>query len=235
MSADTELYAIVGLGNPGDEYVRTRHNAGFWFVDRLADRGRASPRRESKFHGEFARVKLGGAEVLLLKPSTFMNRSGQAVQALAQFYKLSPDRILVAHDELDLPAGTARLKLGGGHGGHNGLRDIHRALGEGYRRLRVGIGHPGDKTLVLNYGLGRPGRDDEAAIIAALDQAADAVETWLSRNWDRAITQLHTQSKYTPSPRSWGVGWGEGLRLRSPSPRLSPVPGERGQGLKDSV
>ena len=192
MSSDTDLYAVVGLGNPGDEYARTRHNAGFWFADRLAERGRASLRRESKFHGEFARVKLGGVDVLLLKPLTFMNRSGQAVQALAQFYKLPPDRILVAHDELDLPVGTARLKLGGGHGGHNGLRDIHRALGEGYRRLRVGIGHPGDKNLVLNYVLGRPGRDDEAAILAALDQSADAVETWISRGWERALTQLHT-------------------------------------------
>ncbi|MEQ1440447.1 aminoacyl-tRNA hydrolase [Fontimonas sp. SYSU GA230001] len=195
MSTDSDLHAIVGLGNPGDEYARTRHNAGFWFADLLAGRGRASLRREAKFHGDFARIKLGGVDVLLLKPQTFMNRSGQAVQALAQFYKLSPDRILVAHDELDLPAGTVRLKLGGGHGGHNGLRDIHRALGEGYRRLRVGIGHPGDKNLVLNYVLGRPGRDDEAAILAALDRSADAVETWLSRGWDRAITQLHTANQ----------------------------------------
>ncbi len=192
MSSATDLYAIVGLGNPGDEYERTRHNAGFWFVDRIADRARGNLRRESKFHGDLGRVKLGHADVLLLKPGTFMNRSGQAVQALAQFYKLTPDRILVAHDELDLSAGTMRLKLGGGHGGHNGLRDIHRALGDGYRRLRIGIGHPGDKNLVLNYVLGRPGRDDEAAILRGLDVAQDAMDTWLSGSWDKALQQLHT-------------------------------------------
>ncbi len=197
MSSATELSAIVGLGNPGDEYARTRHNAGFWFVDRLAQRCRGSLRREAKFHGELARVALGGSDVLLLKPQTFMNRSGQAVQALAQFYKLSPDRILVAHDELDLPAGTVRLKLGGGHGGHNGLRDIHRALGEGYRRLRIGIGHPGDKNLVLNYVLGRPGHDDEAAILAATDAAIDAAELWLSNGWERATHQLHSRDTGT--------------------------------------
>ena len=195
MSSDSDLYAIVGLGNPGAEYERTRHNAGFWFADRLADRCRATLRREPKFHGELARLRFGEAEVLLLKPHTFMNRSGQAAQALAQFYKLPPDHLLVVHDELDLPAGTARLKLGGGHGGHNGLRDIHRALGEGYRRLRVGIGHPGDKTLVLNYVLGRPGRGDEAAILGAIDAATDAVELWLSKGWDRAIQQLHSVDK----------------------------------------
>lgn len=192
MSSASELHAIVGLGNPGDEYERTRHNAGFWLVDRLAQRARVGLRREAKFHGELARATLGGSEVLLLKPQTFMNRSGQAVQALAQFYKLAPERILVAHDELDLPAGTLRLKLGGGHGGHNGLRDIHRALGENYRRLRIGIGHPGDKNLVLNYVLGRPGRDDEQAIHDGIDAALDALDTWLSKGWERAITQLHS-------------------------------------------
>jgi peptidyl-tRNA hydrolase, PTH1 family len=196
MSSIPDLHAIVGLGNPGDEYARTRHNAGFWCVDRLAARLNAGLRREAKFHGDFGRVKLGGADVLLLKPSTFMNRSGQAVQALAQFYKITPDRMLIVHDELDLPAGTVRLKLGGGHGGHNGLRDVHRALGPDYRRLRVGIGHPGDKQLVLNYVLGRPGRDDEAAIIDGIDTALDAVETWLAKGWDHAMKRLHSN----PSP-----------------------------------
>lgn len=194
MASSTELHAIVGLGNPGDEYARTRHNAGFWCIDRLADRARAAMRREAKFHGEFGRIELGGSDVLLLKPSTFMNRSGQAVQALVQFYKLTPDRVLIVHDELDLPAGTVRLKLGGGHGGHNGLRDVHRALGPDYRRLRVGIGHPGDKTLVLNYVLGRPSRDDESAIVDGIDLSLDALETWLSRGWERAINQLHSKA-----------------------------------------
>jgi peptidyl-tRNA hydrolase, PTH1 family len=192
MSSTPDLHAIVGLGNPGDEYARTRHNAGFWCVDRLSARLNAGLRREAKFHGDLGRVKLGGADVLLLKPSTFMNRSGQAVQALAQFYKITPDRMLIVHDELDLPAGTVRLKLGGGHGGHNGLRDLHRALGADYRRLRVGIGHPGDKNLVLNYVLGRPSRDDEAAIIDGIDAALDAVETWLAKGWDHAMKRLHS-------------------------------------------
>jgi PTH1 family peptidyl-tRNA hydrolase len=131
--------------------------------------------------------------VLLLKPSTFMNRSGQAVQALLQFYKLKPEAVLAAHDELDLPAGTIRLKAGGGHGGHNGLRDLHKVLGEAYLRLRIGIGHPGDKNLVLNYVLGRPDKNDEQLIMAALDDATSAVETWLTRSWECAQTQLHTK------------------------------------------
>lgn len=192
MSRTTDLYAIVGLGNPGDEYARTRHNAGFWWVDALAARARTPLRREAKFHGELARITIADCDVLLLKPGTFMNRSGQAVQALAQFYKIAPENILIAHDELDLPAGKMRLKLGGGHGGHNGLRDVHRVIGANYRRLRIGIGHPGDKTLVLNYVLGRPSRDDSDAIASGLEHATDALGTWLSSSWEKAQQQLHT-------------------------------------------
>jgi len=195
MSTETDLIAIVGLGNPGSEYEATRHNAGFWFVDRLADRSRASLRREAKFQADFVKTRIGRQDVLLIKPQTFMNRSGQSVAAVARFYKLTPEQILVAHDELDLPAGTIRLKLGGGHGGHNGLRDIHKPLGDGYRRLRIGIGHPGDREQVLGYVLGRPSRADEDAIGAGLDRAADAVDTWLnqSQGWDKALQQLHTR------------------------------------------
>jgi len=189
---DANLYAIIGLGNPGGEYERTRHNAGFWFVERLAQRYGGSFRTESKFFGELARIRMAGADVLLLKPATYMNKSGQAVQALAQFYKLKPEQLLIAHDELDLPAGALRLKLGGGHGGHNGLRDIHRSQGEGYRRLRIGIGHPGDKNLVLNYVLGRASKLDEERILAQLDVAAEALETWFKSSWDKALQQLHT-------------------------------------------
>ena len=189
------LRAIVGLGNPGTEYAQTRHNTGFWFVERLAARERGVFRVESKFHGELTRLKIGGQDVLLLKPGTFMNRSGQAVQALAQFYKLAPTDILVAHDELDLPAGTMRLKAGGGHGGHNGLRDVHKVLGESYLRLRIGIGHPGDKNLVLNYVLGRPSKADETLIMDGIEQAANAIETWFSKGWANAMTQLHTTTK----------------------------------------
>jgi peptidyl-tRNA hydrolase, PTH1 family len=186
------LIALVGLGNPGAEYAGTRHNAGFWFIDHLADHGRAVLRSDAKFHGETARLRLAGQDVLLLKPGTFMNRSGRAVQALCQFYKLAPDDVLVVHDELDLPAGSLRLKRGGGHGGHNGLRDIHAQIGPEYRRLRVGIGHPGDRDLVLNYVLGRPSRDDEQAIRDGLASAQAALETWFSASWDKALQQLHT-------------------------------------------
>mgnify|MGYP002652523439 FL=1 len=132
--------------------------------------------------------------MLLVQPQTFMNRSGQAVQAIAQFYKIAPANLLIAHDELDLPPGTARLKLGGGHGGHNGLRSIHAAMGAEYRRLRIGIGHPGDRAEVLNYVLGRPGRDDDRAINDALIRASGALGTWLTKGWEPAMTQLHTQS-----------------------------------------
>lgn len=189
------LHALIGLGNPGAEYARTRHNTGFWFADLVAARAGASFRTESKFFGETARVKLGGTDLLLLKPATYMNKSGQAVTALANFYKLKPEQLLVAHDELDLPAGTMRLKLGGGHGGHNGLRDIHRSQGDGYRRLRIGIGHPGDKNLVLNYVLGRPGKADEEAIFDGLADALDAIEVGYRDGWDKATQQLHTSGR----------------------------------------
>mgnify|MGYP003918323261 FL=1 len=183
---------ITGLGNPGPDYAQTRHNAGFWFADAVADRFKGSWKVDGKFFGETARVKIEGADVLLLKPATFMNRSGQAVQAMMNFYKLAPDALLVAHDELDMPAGQMRLKLGGGHGGHNGLRDIHKPLGDGYRRLRVGIGHPGDKNLVLNYVLARPSKADEQLIRTGIDHAVNALPIWLAQTWEKAMNQLHT-------------------------------------------
>ena len=193
--AEQSLRAIIGLGNPGGEYARTRHNAGFWFVERLADAQRGVFRTESKFQGELARVRIGGADLILLKPSTFMNRSGQAAQALAAFYKLAPEEILLAHDELDLPPGTARLKRGGGHGGHNGLRSLHQHLGESYARLRIGIGHPGNKDLVLDYVLGRPSLADQQAIDDSIARAAAALETLMAQSWDKASQQLHTVAK----------------------------------------
>jgi len=189
---DNSVRAIVGLGNPGAEYEYTRHNAGFWFVDQLAGAYRAEFRVESKFQGVLTRIRMGGADLLLLKPGTFMNRSGQAAQALAAFYKFAPEQILVAHDELDLPAGAARLKLGGGHGGHNGLRSMHQHLGENYARLRIGIGHPGNKDLVLDYVLGRPSQTDLRAIEEALDRSQAALETLLTQSWSKASQQLHT-------------------------------------------
>ena len=183
---------IAGLGNPGPEYARTRHNAGFWFADALVEKHRGSFKVESKFFGETARLKIEGVDVHVIKPSTFMNRSALAVQAIAGFYKIPAADILVAHDELDMPPGQLRLKLGGGHGGHNGLRDIHKPFGPDYRRLRVGIGHPGDKTLVLGYVLGKPAKAEEDAIRIGIQHAIDALPVWLSHSWDKALQQLHT-------------------------------------------
>lgn len=191
-AASPVLRAIVGLGNPGAEYEQTRHNAGFWFVDLLAARGNASFRTESRFFGSLAKVRLGSDEVWLLKPATFMNASGKAVQALAQFHKIPPEQILIAHDELDLPAGTVRLKRGGGHGGHNGLRDIHRHLGEAYARLRIGIGHPGHKDQVLGYVLGRASRADQQLIDDSLARAADVTAALPVQGWEKATQALHS-------------------------------------------
>ncbi|MBL6750187.1 MAG: aminoacyl-tRNA hydrolase [Nevskia sp.] len=202
--ADSPIRAVVGLGNPGAEYERTRHNAGFWFVDRLAEAAHAGFRVESKFLGALAKARVGGQDLLLLKPATFMNRSGQAAQALAAFYKLAPEQILVAHDELDLPPGTARLKRGGGHGGHNGLRSLHQHLGEAYARLRIGIGHPGHKDRVLEYVLNRPGAADQAAIDDALARAQAALQTLLASGWDKAAQQLHTDAEKAARPPKAG-------------------------------
>jgi PTH1 family peptidyl-tRNA hydrolase len=190
--AEPALRAIVGLGNPGNEYARTRHNAGFWFVDRLVAEAGGAFRSEPRFHGALARVRFADRDLLLLKPDTYMNRSGQAAQALAAYFKLAPDSILVAHDELDLPPGIVRLKRGGGHGGHNGLRSLHEHLGEAYLRLRIGIGHPGHKDRVHGYVLGRAGADEEAAILAGLAAATDALRVALTESWDKALQQLHT-------------------------------------------
>ncbi|MGH8455718.1 MAG: aminoacyl-tRNA hydrolase [Stenotrophobium sp.] len=189
---NSSLHAIVGLGNPGQEYARTRHNAGFWFADCLAAQHRGAFRMEPKFKAELARIRIGDADVLLLKPATFMNLSGESVQKLAQFYKLAPADILIAHDELDLPAGSVRLKAGGGHGGHNGLRSLHQHLGAEYLRLRIGIGHPGNKDQVLDYVLGRPGKADEQLINDAIIAATAAIPVWLAQTWDKAVHQLHS-------------------------------------------
>jgi PTH1 family peptidyl-tRNA hydrolase len=192
------LRAIVGLGNPGPEHATDRHNAGFWVVDALAARERISFRSERKFSGDLARLILAGQELLLLKPMTFMNRSGQAVQALLAFYKLAPDELLVVHDELDLPPGTARLKRDGGHGGHNGLRSLHEHIGPGYARLRIGIGHPGHKDRVHDYVLSRPDAAQKKAMEDALFRSLEVLPVLLSEGWDTATQRLHTES--TPSP-----------------------------------
>lgn len=190
--AENRMRAIVGLGNPGAEYERTRHNAGFWFVEALAAAYRGSFRMESKFRSGLARIRIDDTDVLLLEPATFMNRSGESIQLLAAFYKIPSSDILVAHDELDLPTGTVRLKRGGGHGGHNGLRSVHQHLGEDYLRLRIGIGHPGNKDLVLNYVLGRASVADEKLIHDGIDDAVAAMPIWLGQSWDKALQRLHS-------------------------------------------
>jgi peptidyl-tRNA hydrolase, PTH1 family len=187
------LRLIVGLGNPGAEHLRTRHNAGFWFVDMLADRLGARFGLESKLFGETAKVEIAGQSLWLLKPATFMNLSGKSVTAALRYWKIEPEEALLAHDELDLLPGTARLKFDGGHGGQNGLRDTMRLLGHGrFHRLRIGIGHPGHKDKVTPWVLGKPGRDDEAAILRAVDDAIDVLPLAVAGDFNEAMKRLHT-------------------------------------------
>ncbi len=187
------LRLIVGLGNPGPEHTRTRHNAGFWFVDGLAERLGARFGLESKLFGETAKVDIGGRQVWLLKPATYMNLSGKSVMAALRYWKIEPEEALLAHDELDLPPGVARLKFDGGHGGQNGLRDTMKLLGHGkFHRLRIGIGHPGHKDKVTPWVLGKPGRDDEAAILRALDDAADVLPLAVAGDINEATKRLNT-------------------------------------------
>jgi peptidyl-tRNA hydrolase, PTH1 family len=188
-----DLRLIVGLGNPGPEHARTRHNAGFWFVDALAEQASARFGLESKLFGETAKVEIAGRTVWLLKPATYMNLSGKSVTAALRYWKIEPEEMLVAHDELDLPPGVARFKFDGGHGGQNGLRDIVKLLGHGkFHRLRVAIGHPGHKDKVTPWVLGRPGKDDEILIRRAIDDALAALPLAVVGNHMDAMTKLHT-------------------------------------------
>ena len=184
---------IVGLGNPGREYETTRHNAGYGWVDELARLQNLSFKSESKFHGLAARGQLHGHEMLLLKPQTFMNVSGRAVGALAQFYKIAPAEMLVVHDELDLPPGVARLKLGGGHGGHNGLKDIIAHLGsKDFWRLRLGIGHPGERAEVVNFVLNEPRREERELIDEAIQRALHVAPLIVEGKTEAAMLKLHS-------------------------------------------
>lgn len=192
--AGLALKLIVGLGNPGDEYARTRHNAGFWLIDAIAARYGGALRADRRHHGDMARVEIGGSEVMLLKPMQYMNRSAGPVGSVADFYKLDAGTILVAHDDLDLPVGAARLKEGGGHGGHNGLRDLIPRIGEGFWRLRIGIGHPGDKAEVVDYVLTRAPASEDEAIRAAVAAAADIVPQLITDGPQKAMNRLHTKA-----------------------------------------
>ncbi|MBL8477810.1 MAG: aminoacyl-tRNA hydrolase [Sterolibacteriaceae bacterium] len=190
---------IVGLGNPGAEYAETRHNAGFWFCERLARELGASFTRESRYHGFVARLRLDGEDLWFLMPQTFMNRSGQAVRALTQFFRIEAAEMLVLHDELDLPPGQMRLKFGGGLGGHNGLKDITAHLGtQDYWRLRIGIGHPGDRNEVVNYVLKPPRREEREEIDAALDRALLAWPTLAKGEFNAATQKINTVPKVAP-------------------------------------
>ncbi len=189
-----ELKAIVGLGNPGEKYTKTRHNAGFWLIEQLLRENHASAKSVSRLHGLHAQVSIRNQPVHLLMPMTFMNVSGRAVRALMDFYKLQPEQILVVHDELDLPAGTARLKRGGGPGGHNGLKDTIRCIGREFARLRIGVGHPGDREQVLGYVLSAPGKADARALDQAVDAGCRAIDDWLERGWDYAVNRLHSSN-----------------------------------------
>lgn len=189
----SQVSALIGLGNPGPDYDATRHNAGAWAVEALARVANTPLRPERKFLGLYAKINIDGHTLHLLNPTTFMNRSGASVNSLCQFFKLSAEQLLIAHDELDLPAGQARYKTGGGHGGHNGLRDIISALGnqKQFHRLRIGIGHPGSAHQVVNYVLGRPGKSEQLAIEQAIDECMTTLPLAIKGDWANAMNRQH--------------------------------------------
>lgn len=189
----SNIKLIVGLANPGAEYALTRHNAGAWYVDLLARRYNQPLKEESKFFGYTARLNLAGKDIRLLVPTTFMNLSGKAIAAMATFYRILPEEILVAHDELDLPPGVAKFKLGGSNGGHNGLKDTQNRLSNNpnFYRLRIGIGHPGDKNKVVGFVLGKPPATEQALINDAIDESLRCTELWLSEGLTKAMNRLH--------------------------------------------
>ncbi len=187
----SNISLIVGLGNPGKEYAQTRHNAGFWFVEQLADRYGISLKVDPKFHGYSGRGQIDGHDVRLLLPTTFMNRSGQSVVPFAKFYQVAPEAILVAHDELDMDPGIIRLKSGGGHGGHNGLRDIVPHIGANFHRLRIGIGHPGSKERVSGHVLGKAPSSEQALMDAAIDHALSKVKMLVDGQVSQAMNQIN--------------------------------------------
>lgn len=185
---------LVGLGNPGEKYAATRHNAGFWWIDQVAAATKSNLAMNAKFFGLAGKLNLSD-DTWLLKPNTFMNVSGKAVAALAHYYKISPAQILVVHDELDLPPGTVKLKKGGGHGGHNGLKDIAATLGTlDFWRLRIGIGHPGDRNEVINFVLKAPLKDEQTLIASGIDKSATVLPLLLIGNFEDAMLKLHTKN-----------------------------------------
>jgi len=191
---ELSIRLVVGLGNPGARYAATRHNVGYWLVDEIARQGGGQFRENRAFFGETCRVDLGGAPIWLLKPTTFMNRSGHSVRALAHYHKFAAESLLVVHDDLDLTAGSIRLKRSGGHGGHNGLRDLHAQIGsDQYRRLRIGIGHPGVASEVMNYVLSKPSAVDRESIEAAMDVAIEMMPEIVRGEFERSMNVLHAR------------------------------------------
>lgn len=190
-------FLLVGLGNPGPRYTGTSHNVGFWLADRMAQAARVTFRADKRVPAELAELRFGGSTTWLVKPTTFMNRSGQAVGPLASYYRVPPERILAVHDDLDLPPGTARLKRGGGHGGHNGLRSLISHLGSDFLRLRIGIGHPGKGGDVVAYVLSTPEPTARQAIEEAIERGLEVLPDAIGGQWDRAVQRLHTQDTNT--------------------------------------
>ena len=191
----TQLNIIVGLGNPEDKYERTLHNAGFWFVDAVARKYGGQFRYEKKFDADCCRVNIQGEEVWLVKPQSYMNLSGGPVRGVMDYYRLKPGGLLVAHDEIDLPPGTVRLKKGGGHGGHNGLRDVIKHCGADFVRLRLGVGHPGEKTRVTGYVLKRGSADVERALENNIDDAIAVLPLLMDDGLNAATKALHTKEE----------------------------------------
>jgi peptidyl-tRNA hydrolase, PTH1 family len=189
----TGIKLFVGLGNPGEKYTATRHNAGFWWIDEVAAQTNSKLALDAKFFGVVGKLS-SRADTWMLKPTTFMNASGKSVAALANYYKITPAEILVIHDELDLPAGGLKLKIGGGHGGHNGLKDIEAALGtKDFWRLRLGIGHPGDRNEVVNFVLKAPTKDEQAAIDEKVYESTKLIDLLLAGEFESAMLKLHTK------------------------------------------
>lgn len=212
---------FVGLGNPGPEYEGTRHNAGFWWVDALARELKLNLSMDKGYHGLVARTTQQGQTIWLLEPQTFMNLSGKSVGALARFFKITPQEILVVHDELDVVPGEAKLKFGGSHAGHNGLRDIHAQLGTGdYWRLRLGVGHPGVKSEVVHWVLKKPSLDHRIAIDQSIDRSLKALPQLLAGDMDKATMLIHTSKPPRPKP---------------PRPAIPPVPAADAAGALSAV
>lgn len=191
----SHLTVIAGLGNPEPRYERTLHNAGFWFADAVARNARESFRPDKKFDAEICKARVAGNEVWIVKPQSFMNLSGGPVRSVLDYYRLSPENLLVAHDEIDLPPGVARLKRGGGHGGHNGVRDVIQHCGSAFMRLRLGVGHPGEKDKVSGYVLQRGPSDVEQAVTESMDRAVTLLPLLIERGLEFAMNRLHTADK----------------------------------------